>query len=351
MRKLVILLVGLFIFSTAFSQDEAKTFIQEGIELHDKGDFEGAIAKYDAALKLEPSNGKAMYEKSYSLMQLKKYAEAAEILKVILKESKEPEYRKLSYVNYGTVLDYMGDKSKSIEVYDKGMKEFPTFYLLPFNKGITQSGMNNAEGAIESFQRSVTLNPMHASSHNALGRAYFEAKRIPATLALFTFLVIEPNGKRAEQNLDYFNQLMTRGVSKGENGNVTINISMDMLDDSKKSKQDDFSGAELVLSLMGSSNELADTLGAKTEADRLDIKMQMLINAISDVKKKEKGFIKNFYVPMFVEMKKKNYVKTACYIAMASTNDKVILQWIDENSDAVNEFYDWFKSYFKWKKA
>src|SRR6185436_19149572 len=107
-------------------------------------------------------------------------------------------------------------------------------------------------------------------------------------------------------------------------------------------KEDDFSGAELMLSIMSSSNELADTLGAKTEADRLDIKMQMLINSISDVKKKEKGFIKNFYVPMFVEMKKKNYVKTACYIAMSSTNDKLILQWMDENSDAVNEFYDWF---------
>jgi len=349
MRKIVFLLVGLFIFTTAFSQDEVKTLIQEGIELHDKGDYEGAIAKYDAALKLEPSNGKAMYEKSYSLIESKKYTEAAEILKTILKENKDPEYRKLSYVNYGTVLDYIGDKSKSLEIYDKGMKEFPNFYLLPFNKGITQSSMNDSKGALESFQRSVTLNPKHASSHNVIGRSHFETHRIPATLAFFTFLLIEPTGQRAEKNLDFFNQLMTRGVSKGENGNVTINISMDMLDDSKKSKEDDFSGAELMLSIMSSSNELADTLGAKTEADRLDIKMQMLINSISDVKKKEKGFIKNFYVPMFVEMKKKNYVKTACYIAMSSTNDKLILQWMDENSDAVNEFYDWFKSY-KWEK-
>ena len=350
MRRIVVLFVSLFIVTTAFSQDEAKTLIQEGIELHDKGDFEGAIAKYDAALKIEPFNGKALYEKSYSLMEIKKYVEAAEILKTILKESKEPEYRKLSYVNYGTVLDYMGDKSKSIEVYNKGMKEYPDFYLLPFNKGITQSGMNDEAGAIESFKRSVTLNPMHASSHNALGRANFETKRIPAILSLFTFLIIEQTGKRAEQNLSYFNQLLTRGVSKGENGNVTISISMDMLDDSKKSKEDDFSGAELVLSLMGSSNELADTLGAKTEADRLDIKMQMFINAISEVKKKEKGFFKNFYVPMFREMKEKGYVKTACYIVLSSTNDKATLLWIDENSDAVNEFYDWFKSYFKWKK-
>ncbi len=349
MRKIVFLLVGLFIFSNTFSQDEVKTLIQEGIVLHDKGDFEGAIAKYDAALKIDPSNGNAMYEKSYSLIEIKKYAEAAEILKTILKENKNPEYRKLSYVNYGTVLDYMDEKSKSLEIYDKGMKEFPNFYLLPFNKGITQSSMNDSKGALESFQRSVTLNPKHASSHNVIGRSHFETHRIPATLAFFTFLLIEPTGQRAEQNLDFFNQLMTRGVSKGENGNVTINISMDMLDDSKKSKEDDFSGAELMLSIMSSSNDLADSLGAKTEADRLDIKMQLLINAISDVKKKEKGFIKNFYVPMFREMKEKNYVKTACYVAMASTNDKLILQWMDENSDAVNEFIDWFKSY-KWEK-
>lgn len=41
--------------------------VREGVALHDKGDFLGAIAKYDAALKVWPRNGWALYEKGFSV--------------------------------------------------------------------------------------------------------------------------------------------------------------------------------------------------------------------------------------------------------------------------------------------
>ena len=48
--------------------------VREGVILHDKGDFEGAIAKYDAALKVWPRNGWALYEKGFSIMLHEKAA-------------------------------------------------------------------------------------------------------------------------------------------------------------------------------------------------------------------------------------------------------------------------------------
>lgn len=41
---------------------------REGLALHDKGEFDGAIAKYDEALQLWPRNGWALYEKGLSIL-------------------------------------------------------------------------------------------------------------------------------------------------------------------------------------------------------------------------------------------------------------------------------------------
>jgi tetratricopeptide (TPR) repeat protein len=49
------------------AQAPSTALTQEGIALHDRGDFDGAIAKYDAALKAWPANGWTAYERGFSM--------------------------------------------------------------------------------------------------------------------------------------------------------------------------------------------------------------------------------------------------------------------------------------------
>jgi tetratricopeptide (TPR) repeat protein len=337
----------LVIFShLAFSQGEADQLVKEGVSLHEKGDYTGAIAKFDAAIQLQPNHGEAMYEKSFSLMALKRYDEAADLLNKILKESKDPEIRRLSYVNYGTVLDYKGEKKQSLKVYEDGIKEFPQSYLLYFNKGITEVGLGYTDDAISSFKNSVRRNPLHASSHNALGILVADKNRIPGVLSMFSFLLIEPEGKRAEQNLAMLDKLIMRGISRKDDKNVTINLDASVLD-KKKSKEDDFSTAELMLSLLAAS--VPDSLKRKTDADRMSYQLRTLISVIDETDKKDKGFYKNFYVPFFVDMKKNDLITTACYIVMTSSGKEDILSWQQENKEKVDDFFGWLEKY-KWPK-
>ena len=44
---------------------EADKIVNEGIPYHDKGDYEGAIKKYDEALKLDSDNLLALAEKAF----------------------------------------------------------------------------------------------------------------------------------------------------------------------------------------------------------------------------------------------------------------------------------------------
>ncbi len=349
MKQLLLSFLALCFVLTTVAQSEVEKLIDEGIELHDKGDYNAAIAKYDAALQLDPASYMAMYEKSFAYMAMKKYDESEDMLKKLLKECKDPAIKKLCFVNYGTILDYKGETKKSLKIYDEGIKEFPDHYLLHFNKGITLSGMKEDEDALKCFQNAIRCNPYHASSHNAAGRTVAGTNRIPAILAMFSFLLVEPEGKRAEQNLILLNKLIMKGISSNDGKSINISIDAGLLDTKNQKKDDDFSSAELMLSLVAASNSVPDSLGAKTEADRLSYKLQLLIGMIDETKKKEKGLFKNYYVPFFSEMKEKNHLTTACYIVHTSTGKDDIKKWVDENPLKVELFLDWFKNY-SWPK-
>jgi tetratricopeptide (TPR) repeat protein len=75
MKKICAALIAMLFAVTVFSQrnEEVKKIVNEGIELHDKGDYEGAIKKYDEAIQIDPNDFDANYEKSYSLHAAKIY--------------------------------------------------------------------------------------------------------------------------------------------------------------------------------------------------------------------------------------------------------------------------------------
>ena len=120
---------------------------------------------------------------------------------------------KTVYVTYANALDALRKSDEAMKVYDEGIEKFPGFYQLHFNKGVTLASSGKYDEATSCFQKSVMLNPDHASSHNAIGRLMERNNnRIPSLLAYCRFLVIEPEGTRAEENL--------KGVEKIVKGNV-----------------------------------------------------------------------------------------------------------------------------------
>lgn len=355
MKSPVVLKVKLFattiliLFIIAASGQDVKQLIEEGVALHDKGAYDEAIKKYDEALAREPSHCLAKYEKAYSLIVLKKYDDCEKLLKQVLKECEDQQTKKLAYVSYGTVLDYKGDAKSALKIYDRGIKEFPDSYLLFFNKGITQLSNGNSGDAALSFQKALQLNPFHASSHNALAQLYKDKSRIKAMISLFTFLLIEPQGARASQNLQLFNGLLKQGISQKDGGNTVISIDAALLDPKKKPSEDDFSASELMLSLLGANDQLPDSLGANTDGERLSYKMQLLFGGLGETGKKSKGFYSSHYLPFLIEMKEKDFITTACYIVIASTEKDETLLWLDQHKKKLGEFNDWLKNYM-WSK-
>jgi len=173
-------------FSFAQNRDVTK-LVKEGIELHDKGDYEAAIKKYDEALAIDKTDYYANYEKSYTCYIIKRYETCITISKYILDELPDNPNNVSVYSNYGSALDDKGESEKALGIYDRGINKYPGNYLLQFNKGLTLERLDRPSEALICYQRSLRNKPLHPSSNLYTGRILEDDNKVPALMASLVF--------------------------------------------------------------------------------------------------------------------------------------------------------------------
>ncbi len=345
----IFFLVASFFSAIAQDSEKIENLIQEGIALHDKGYYSEAIKKYNAVLGLDKNNFDANYEKSYSLYVMGKLKEAASISKDLLKKFSDHPGTKALYIQYGSILDDLGKGKEAIEIYEEGILKFPAEYLLYFNKGLTQQKMGENTEALLSYENSLKLKPLHATSNYNTGFLIQKQNRIPAFLAYATFLAIEPNTKRSKDGFDKINQIMGLNIKK-EGNSTALLLDPSALGDKKNKTENDFSSVEMLFSLLSISDNSKEIDSiASTSADKLSLKIQMLINSLSNNKKDGIGFYWEHYVPFFEAMKENKMVATLAHLIYKPAMEAESDRWLEKNDKAIEEFNDWLKAY-KWGK-
>lgn len=333
-------------------KQEAEKLVDEGVAYHDKGDYEGAIIKYDKALELDNDNLLALAEKSFSLSLLKKYEDAIVLCKKAIEKHPNEDGLKTVFVTYGNALDDLKKTDLAIKVYDDGLKIFPEYYQLYFNKGITLSSINKNEEALICFQKAIIINPAHAGSNNSMARILLlQNKNIPALFASCRFLILEPQGDRAKKNLAIVQNIMKANIKQTGKNSLTINIDPQILEDTTsngKTKENNFNLSELILN-MTSLLDYDDKNVIKTDAEQFIRKFESLCSSVEEGKNKNLGFYWEYYVPYFIEMKKKNLIEPFAYIAFASSEKENIATWLKLHQTEIDKFYEWSKNY-NWNK-
>ncbi|MEO6722740.1 MAG: tetratricopeptide repeat protein [Ferruginibacter sp.] len=353
MKKTFFILILSVVNSISFGQNrvDAEKLVDEGVAYHDKEDFKGAIAKYDEALKLDKDNLLAMTEKALTLFSLQKYEDAIEYCAKAIEKYPGDNSLKSVYVTYGNALDALKKVGQSIEIYNKGIKQFPVYYQLHFNKGITLTGIPKYDEAMVSFQQAALINPKHASSHNAIGWiSNINNQRIPSLLAYCRFLVIEPQGNRAKENLIIIKKIMGGNVEETSNKSITINIDSDILNDSNKKgkrKENNFSTTDMILSMSAGLN-FDEGNKKKTEVQRFISNFETVCASLKETSKGSFGFFWDYYAPYFIAMKDNNLIEPFAYIIFGSSDKPDIATWLASNKAEVDKFLEWSDS-FIWK--
>lgn len=347
MRKLLFIALSLLFSTVVLCQQDLDALVKEGVSLHDNGQYEEALKKYNAVLAVDKNHYLANYEKSYTLLALQKYDECIEISKFLLKNFPGNNQNAGVYINYGTCLDLRGKSKQAVDVYDDGIKKFPKEGLLYFNKAITLYNINNIDDATEAAKLSVQNNPYHASSHNLMG-VLNKSNKIYSLLASLVFLAIEPEGKRAAANLSNVQNILNGGAKKTGDNSVSIFLDMSSLKESKKKKDDDFHSIEMLVSL-GSGLDYDEKYKDETAVVRLERKLESVISMLDETEKSGRGFGWTYYAPFFVKLNKADFLETFCHIIYTSANDTTNNNWLVDNKNKVDEFNSWFRDY--WKKG
>ena len=317
-----------------------RALVQQGVALHDSGDYDGAIRKYKQVLADTPNEVNALQEISLSYFAKKDYENALAFAKqgAEIKSDLLPDF----YMTIGSILDETGKLQDALAVYKKAIDRFPNIALLHYNMAVSLLKSGEQSEARKELQESIVHDPNHASSHALLGELYRDTGyRIPAVLALSRFLVLEPESPRAQMLIPVLQQLITGRVSRGRN-EATITLDPDV-----KTDEGDYGAIELGMSLSVAAAATKDGKN-KSAFESLVTTYKLIGELISATAKEGHGFAATYYGPYFSEMVSKNHVHAFVFNAWRSSRLKGAADWRKRNEGELQQFEMWSRAY-RWK--
>lgn len=336
----------------------AKSKVKEGVELHDKGEYKKAIKEYDEALKLDKDNSLAMSEKALTLNAMGEYETSAALCQEIITKHHGSVDLPMVFVTYGNCMDQLKRPEASLRVYDQAIELFPDVALLHFNRGVTLFGMDSLAGAQGSFQRSGRLNPYHPGTQRQMANLLRrQGNIVPSVLAISRTLMIDPVGRFAANDLSLLRDLVGGHVETNKKGNSTIYLDASKMEDLNDStvRENDFRKAETALTLLGGLS-LASTINdalkkegvaaaEAKEAANFEMLLGFLAGSLKDMRPTNYGYYWENHAAWMIALNDAGHTKTLSHLIAASSDDKAVARWLEDNNDKVDNYYAWEKEY------
>ncbi len=346
--KQAILVAMFFLHSfLSFGQNaKATALLNEGVALHDQGKYTEAIDKYKASYQLDSNNVALYSEMAMTYSALKDFENAGTICEKAIARFPGSPTLKMIYSNYGNSLVERQKPEEAIKIFDEAIRKYPDYYMLPFNKGITEYHLKKPYAARACFEDAIKLNPKHASSWYYLGVVEDAfGNRIPAVLDFSRFLILEPKGPRADQILPF----LTRKVNglyylekKGEE-TFTYNSAAKRTDTSANGFVEAESGLKAYVELSATPSLSNRT---QTELDKFEALSSVIFESLEECRKSNQGFYGDFLIPYFIELDQKQHTRAFTYfINHYETKNQDVANWPDKNEPAMNAFIAWDKNY------
>lgn len=341
----------LFLFSIAFmtaaqAQDPVYDLINEGITLHDKGQYKEAILKYKAAIQKDKKAALAYYEMALSYYILKDYDNAIKITSKVFKYSDDPQITLSAYLVKGAATDDKGDPKRAVKVYKKGVAEFPKEYLLHYNLGLSLYNTKDFEGASKAIENAISLNPLHTSSHYLLATiATQQGFRIQSIMAYGQFLFLENLEHpvnitgRSKKGFELLSQQALGNVTRTGEQSINVNLFMN--------KADEFSSLNTLMSLMSAQDRIAADSANLSENQRLEQFFNTFGKMIKESNYDKNSFWGKNYASFFENLSTQKMMEAYTHILFLSKSENIDVDWINKNMEAVeaveNLFYEQYQ--------
>ncbi|WP_298153121.1 tetratricopeptide repeat protein [Flavobacterium sp.] len=288
-----------------FVYDNA-AIIANGSSFHDAEKFDEAIAQYDKIVQNDPLYLTAQYEKALTLAAMKKPDDESALLHGLHEKGLFTEMPSL-YVLYGSCLSDLKKFDEAEKIFTEGEKVIPNSGSLLYNFALMYVRKEQLQKAVDYLQKTIAIAPYHTSAHYLLGLIAFENGKITeGTLALMTYLLLEPESSRAGEAIRELNQKF--GQNYLDKPKVILSKSGDHFDD-----------LETIL-----RNQLPLKPAYKVQSDFDDIiirQIQAISEYVAKDHKMENGFFETTYIPWVKDMMEQKQFEAFTYYMLESKKE------------------------------
>lgn len=322
-----LLLILLFANPLLAQNSAADKLIEEGIRLHDKRLYPAAIERYKSALKLDPNSAAAYYEMAYSYALMGEPKKAIKNTNKVIKLGGSLTGQ--AYMLKANLLDDIGKRAKAFQTYETALAADPDDFLMHFNYGVSLVRAQLYERGELALLNGAQLNPSHPSGHYILGLIMADkGQHAQAVMSLYYFLLLEPEGDRAEKAHQLLMQSISGNATEGEDG--SINITLNAL-----TMKGTFSTANTLISLLGATaNKVNKEEGLdKTEAELNLDRFQNAFNYVMDLDAENPTEAEQIWLDLYVSfyerlLEAEEHLKTASYLVQGPGEDQEVADWL-----------------------
>ncbi|MBW4449717.1 MAG: serine protease [Spirirestis rafaelensis WJT71-NPBG6] len=186
---------------------KADDFFIQGGDKYSKGDFQGAIAAYTVAIRINPNYANVYNNRGNARSKLGDNQGAiADYNQAIQLNPNSAD----AYHNRGIAHSDLGDKQGAIADYNQAIRLNPNYANAYTNRGVARSELGDKQGAIADYNQAIRLNPNYANAYTNRGVARSELGDKQGAIADYNQAIrLNPN---------YANAYTNRGVARSELG-------------------------------------------------------------------------------------------------------------------------------------
>ncbi|UOQ98893.1 tetratricopeptide repeat protein [Hymenobacter sp. 5317J-9] len=293
--------------------------VNEGVALHDKEDFAGAIAKYQAVTPGDSSYAIAQSELALSCYASGKNEEAVAAAKrAIALNPFEP----VTYNTLANAQEELKQIDAALATFKQGLQLFPYNQNLYYNQGVTYLQQGRTAEALASLQHSAELNPTHPNSHRMLAvAAARQGQTAHALISWLTYLALT-DASPAGHNVLVQAERLSQGVA--------------VVEDNEKVKPVAPNAAFAELDqLLESKVALQKEYVSKVKFQAAVVKQTQLLVEKFPTEGAADDFWVRAYGPMVATLRKDDNLTPFTYLILQSADEAKGAPWVKSNKAKV----------------
>ncbi|RYY89442.1 MAG: tetratricopeptide repeat protein, partial [Chitinophagaceae bacterium] len=329
MRKILLAMTALLAAYMSDAQMPALInsglLLQQGNQLHEEGKYKEAIALYKTVPRNDTNYLRVLYELAMSHERDSSFEQALLAIRSA-EEMGTGAMRARFQLMKANVYDDMSQPARALAIYDSVLVEYPESDEAMLNRAITLMRLDRHAEAETQLKTLLVNNPYYASAHMKIaGCALKQGRIVPGMMALFTYLIVSPEGRHSRSAINLLNELSNYSPETQE------------IIQGRKQEDEVFAREERVV-----LSKMAFDRNYKLQTD-IDDKIIRQLQALFDIVKYDESssdFYMQYYVPFLRTMAEKKRFEPVVMHAFSGVKLEVIQKYHKKHSREVKAAID-----------